>query len=192
MKKNIGNVPYIYPIPIVLIGCVVNGKINYTEVGDVAVMGINPPLVAISLNENHFGTEGIVKSAKFSINIPTAEMMERADYCGIYSGKDEDKGRLFMAEMHETGVPMIKECPVCIICNVIKDFNIKHRHIFIGEVLGTYIEDRYMIKEDGKEHVAPLDELNPLLYGLDNKYYSIGNQIGTGYKEGKKITSEQL
>jgi len=190
MKKNIGNVPYIYPIPIVLIGCVVNGKINYTEVGDVAIMGINPPLVAISLNENHFSTEGIVKSSKFSINIPTADMMERADYCGVYSGKDEDKSRLFMNEMHETGVPMIDECPVCIICDVVKDFNIKHRHIFIGEVLGTYIEERYIRKEGGKEHIAPLDELNPLLYGLDNKYYSIGSDIGTGYKEGRKQGSE--
>jgi len=187
MKKNIGTVPYIYPIPIVLVGCVVSGKINYTEVGDVAVMGINPPLVVISLNENHFSTEGIVYSSKFSINIPTAEMMKKVDYCGIYSGKDNDKGRLFESTMHETGVPMIDECPVCIICNVVKDFTIKHRHIFLGEVLGTYIEEQYIYEEEGgKKSIAPLDELNPLIYGLDNIYYCMGSRIGTGYQEGKK------
>jgi hypothetical protein len=44
MKISLGKTPFIYPIPIVLVGAYVEGKINYVEVGDVAIMGIGTPL----------------------------------------------------------------------------------------------------------------------------------------------------
>lgn len=30
-----------------------------------------------------------------------------------------------------------------------------------------------------------MTELDPIIYGLDNRYYQIGNPIGTGYNEGR-------
>lgn len=48
MKVKIGNLPYIYPIPNVLVGVNVNGKPTFTTIGDVGLLGINPPLVFIS------------------------------------------------------------------------------------------------------------------------------------------------
>lgn len=187
MKINIGSTPYLYPIPIVLVGSIVDGKCNYIEVGDVAVMGIKPALFAISLGEKTHTIKGVIETGKFSINIPTADMMAKADYCGIYSGKNVDKHSLFTNEENEFSVPMIKECPVCIACEVIKDFNVEHRHIFIGKVVATCIDEDYIVNDGDKKHIVSLDKLNPLIYALDNKYYSIGKQIGTGYKEGKDI-----
>ena len=62
---------------------------------------------------------------------------------------------------------------------------IEHRHIFIGEVLKTYIDENYVDIDENSKKIAGMEKLNPLVYGLDNKYYTIGRQIGTGYKEGK-------
>lgn len=187
MKINIGKTPYLYPIPIVLIGSTVDGKCNYAQVGDVAVMGIKPALFAISLGEKTHTIKGVIETGKFSINIPTVAMINKADYCGMYSGRDVDKHSLFINEENEFSVPFIKECPVCIACEVVKHFNIEHRHIFIGKVLATFVDENYINCENGKKEVASLEKLNPLIYSLDNKYYSIGSQIGTGYKEGRDL-----
>ena len=184
MKSEIGSIPYLYPIPIVLVGSFSGGKDNFTEVGDVAIMGLNPPLMAISLNEKHYTTAGIKETGKFTINIPTAQMMKKVDYCGIYSGKDIDKNGLFHLQETEYGINIIDECPVNIVCRAVKDFLIEHRHIFIGEVLKTFIDEKYLERDAGNKKIVGLDKLNPLIYALDNKYYTIGKQIGTGYKEG--------
>jgi flavin reductase (DIM6/NTAB) family NADH-FMN oxidoreductase RutF len=186
MKISLGRIPLIYPIPIVLVGAYVDGKINYVEVGDVAVMGIGTPLIAISLNTNHYTTKGIKEHGVFSINIPTADMMGASDSCGIYSGKKIDKSTMFTNTKGKHGTPLIDECPVSIECKVAEQVIIKNRHIFIAEVLETFIDDNYTEKIGGKVKIADMKKLNPLIYSLDNKYYTIGEAIGEGYKEGKK------
>ena len=187
MKISLGRTPFIYPIPIVLVGAYVDGTANYVEVGDVAIMGIGTPLVAISLSVTHHTTKGIDESGLFSINIPTADMMGAADLCGIRSGRDTDKAALFTNIKGEHGTPLIDECPVNIECKVAETVNIKNRRIYIAEVLETIIDEKFATKVEGKVKVADMRELNPLIYCLDNKYYKIGDPIGEGYKEGTKI-----
>ncbi len=187
MKISLGTIPLIYPVPIVLIGTYVDGSINYTEVGDVAIMGIGTPLVTISLNTNHHTTAGIKDTKFFSINIPNTEMMAKADYCGIHSGKNTDKSKLFSNSKGPHGTPLIDECPVNLECKVIHDVTIKNRHIFIAEVMETFIDEIYTEKVGSKTKIADMKKLNPLIYSLDNYYYSIGEIIGEGYKEGKII-----
>jgi flavin reductase (DIM6/NTAB) family NADH-FMN oxidoreductase RutF len=187
MKISLGKTPFIYPIPIVLIGAYADGKINYVEAGDVAIMGIGTPLVSISLNTGHHTTKAIDKTGIFSINIPKAEMMEKADFCGIRSGRDTDKSVLFTNTEGDSGAPLIEECPVNIECRVAETVTVKNRRIYIAEVLQTLIDEKYTEKTDGKIKVADMRGLNPLIYCLDNKYYKIGDPIGEGYKEGTKI-----
>ena len=74
MKVKIGNLPYIYPIPIVLVGANVNGKPNFTTIGDVGLMGINPPLVFISSHKQHYLNVGILETGCYSINFPTTNI----------------------------------------------------------------------------------------------------------------------
>ena len=187
MKISLGKTPLIYPIPIVLVGAYVEGKINYVEVGDVAIMGIGTPLVAISLNTGHHTTKGIDESGIFSLNIPTAGMIKEADFCGIYSGRDTDKSALFTNSDGVHGAPFIEECPVNIECKVLKSVTVKNRRIFIAEVLDTIIDEKYTEKVNGKTKIADMVKLDPLIYSLDNKYYRIGGAVGEGYAEGRKL-----
>jgi hypothetical protein len=90
-KRRIGAIPYLYPVPIVLVGSMVEGRANYATVGDCAIMGIRPALVAISLGESHFTTRGILDTGSFSINVPTVELLSLVDYFGSVSGNDVDK-----------------------------------------------------------------------------------------------------
>jgi len=184
-KVKLGAVPFVYPIPIVLVGSNVNGRDNFAEVGDCAVMGIDPALVAVSLSATHHTTSGIDECGAFSINLPSTQMLSQADCCGIASGKDVDKSRLFTVfEGEQTGVPMIQECPVGLECRVQEIVQIKHRRIFVAEVLECYVSEPFVETIDGKQRIADLSKLDPIIYALDNRYYRIGSAIGTGYHEG--------
>lgn len=184
-KVKLGAVPLVYPIPIVLIGANTNGRANFTEVGDCAIMGIDPALVAISLSAAHHTTSGIDEGKAFSVNLPSTDLLSLTDYCGIVSGKNVDKSHLFtIFEGEHTAVPMIHECPVGLECRVQEIVQIKHRRIFIAEVLECYVSESFVETIDGKQRTAPLSELDPIIYALDNRYYRIGGVIGTGYQEG--------
>jgi len=184
-KVKLGAVPLVYPIPIVLVGATVDGKANFTEVGDCSVMGINPALVTISLSATHHTTKGIDTTGTFSINFPSTQMLSLADYCGMVSGQDVNKETLFETFSGETtDAPLIQDCPVGLECRVIDVVQVKHRRLFIAEVIECYVSSQFVEDVDGKQRVADLTKLDPIIYALDNHYYRIGDVIGTGYSEG--------
>lgn len=43
-----------------------------------------------------------------------------------------------------------------------------------------------MVEGKGRRAIVPVTELPPIVCGLDNRYYSVGEMIGVGYAEGKK------
>ncbi|MCB2209578.1 flavin reductase family protein [bacterium] len=189
-KQQIGPLPLIYPIPIALVGVLVDGEPNFTEVGDVGIMGIRPPYVFVSLGEKSYSKRGIEQTGQYSLNFPNTDLMAETDLCGTASGANIDKAALFTlftGEEDAANPPMIDECPVNLVCKVVKHFTLEHRNVFVGQVTRTYISDEYLINHDGKKHLADLTALDPLIYALDNRYYKIGQPIGDGYREGKKI-----
>ena len=188
MKVKFGTVPLIYPIPIILAGANVRGKPNYVTLGDCGLMGINPPLVYISSSKDHYTNIGILENETFSINIPSTSLMAETDYCGLVSGHDVDKSALFETFYGELDTaPMITECPTNLECKVIKEFSIKHRQIFVGEVVATYVDETCVVQRGGRQAIADMTQLDPIIYALDNRYYRIGEAIGEGYQEGKKV-----
>jgi flavin reductase (DIM6/NTAB) family NADH-FMN oxidoreductase RutF len=188
MKIKIGTEPYLYPIPIVLVGAMVNGKANFETIGDVGIMGLEPALVYISSHRDHYTNIGITREGAFSINIPTTAMLAETDYCGIVSGVQSNKADLFEIFFGNTGAPMIEECPVNLECKVLRELTIQHRQVFIADIVQTYASSGFVEKRNGKQIVCGLDKLDPIVYALDNRYYRIGGTIGVGYKEGLQIS----
>lgn len=192
MKIPLGKTPYVYPIPITLLGANVDGKPNYATVGDVGLMGINPALVCVSSHRDHYTNLGILENGTFSLNFPTTAMLTITDYCGVVSGREVDKSSLFESfygELHTA--PMISECPVNLECRVLQTVSIQHRQMFIAEVHCAYVDEHYLVDRDGKKQIVDLIQLDPILYALDNQYYSIGQPIGVGYREANKWRPEK-
>ncbi|MHA2233609.1 MAG: flavin reductase family protein [Candidatus Hodarchaeales archaeon] len=187
-KVKLGKIPLVYPIPIILAGALVHGRANFEEIGDVGIMGINPPIVFISSGQNHYTNVGILEHGTFSINIPSTTLLTKTDYCGIISGRDVDKSQLFDVFLGELETaPMIRECPVNLECKVIKHFSIQHRQIFVGDVAQTYVSSEFVAEKDDQKRIVDMVKLDPIIYALDNRYYRIGEPIGVGYQEGKKL-----
>jgi len=190
-KVKFGKVPLVYPIPIILAGALVNNRPNFETLGDVGIMGIEPPLVYISSGQDHFTNQGILEQGTFSINFPSTQLLIKTDYCGVASGKDVDKSKLFhIFYGNLKTAPMIQECPVNLECKLLKEFSIQHRQIFIGNVVESYVSKQFVKKSEENHKIVDMTKLNPIIYALDNHYYKIGNIIGTGYQENKKFKQD--
>jgi flavin reductase (DIM6/NTAB) family NADH-FMN oxidoreductase RutF len=191
-KAKLGAFPLVYPIPIVLAGANVNGRPNYATLGDCGVMGINPPLVYVSLGQKHYTTKGIFENNTYSVNFPSTGMLAVTDYCGIVSGNEVDKSDLCETFYGELGTaPMIRECPVNLECRVIKEFSIQHRQIFVGEVVQAHVDEGFVTERDGRRVIADMTRLDPIIYALENQYYRIGEPIGAGYREGRDLQHQR-
>jgi len=184
--------PVVYPIPTILAGALVNGRPNFATLGDVGIMGINPPIVYISSGSGHHTNRGILEHGTFSINFPSTRLLTVTDYCGTVSGREVDKSQLFEVFFGESGTaPMIQECPVNLECKVIKEFSIQHRQVFVGEVLQAYVDEEFVVESEGRLRIADMRKLDPIIYALDNRYYRIGKPVGIGYQESKKFQQQE-
>ena len=188
---------YVFPTPVVLIGANVSGKPNFTAIGWVCGLEFGPPLISISSNQQHYNNIGIKENQTFSVNTPSVDMVEVADYVGIVSGKKVDKSELFDVFYGELKTaPMIKEAPLNLECKVIHTVDTaeiakaKNGHdIFIGEVVQAYAEEKYLT--NGAPDVA---KLNPfVLSNSMNKmnYYKIGEEIGRAWNVGLNYKKEK-
>jgi len=182
LKVEIEKYPLIHPATIVLIGTSHENVINFTTIGDIAIAGINPPLIMISINENHLASTHIDETSTFSINVPTTNLLEFVDYCGIYTGKVEDKSKNTQFEIVDN-VPIITLSPISLIAKVLSRQQISQRVIYLCEIIKTLVDESIY-----KNQTLNLSEVKTILYGLDNQYYELGKAIGIGYKIGiKKI-----
>jgi flavin reductase (DIM6/NTAB) family NADH-FMN oxidoreductase RutF len=177
---------FVYPMPMVLVGTVVNDKANFMAVGWVSRVNFNPPMVAVALGKMHYTNRGIQKNKAFSVNIPGMDLMEKVDYCGLVSGEKSDKSEVFDVFYGDlTNAPMIRECPVCMECRLVNAVDLPSNTLFIGEIINTYSEERYLT--DGKpdiEKILPFTLTMP-----DNNYWKVGERAGKAWSMGRKFRS---
>ena len=82
--------PLICAPPTVLVGTMVNGKPNFMTVAWCGVANSNPPMVSVAIRLARYTLKGM-QNREFSVNIPSADIVKEADYCGMVSGAEVDK-----------------------------------------------------------------------------------------------------
>jgi flavin reductase (DIM6/NTAB) family NADH-FMN oxidoreductase RutF len=174
---------FLYPMPMVLVGSVVEGRANFMAVGWVSRVNFRPPLFAIALSPHHTN-KGIDENREFSINIPDASLIEKTDYCGLVSGSNTDKSELFTVFYGELDkVPLIKECPVCISCSVYDAVKLPFNTLYIGEPKEVFTEEKYMT-----DNTLDIKKINPFTLTMpDNHYWSVGENLGKAWSIGKNV-----
>jgi flavin reductase (DIM6/NTAB) family NADH-FMN oxidoreductase RutF len=183
-KIEIDSGRVVYPMPCSLVGANVGGKPNYLAVAWFSMVNPDPPYLAVAMNKAHYTNSGIKENQTFSVNIPSAEMAELTDYCGMVSGRKTDKAGLFdtFYGKLETA-PMIRECPFSVECRLVQTVDLPGEELFIGEIVAAYCEEGCLT-----EGAPDLRKINPLLLLMpDRKYLSLGQEIGPAWKMGKKF-----
>lgn len=176
----------LYPLPAVLISCGEYGKeVNAFTVAWTGTICTNPAMVYISVRPERYSYNMIKESGEFVINLSTSQMTKAVDYCGVRSGRNEDKLKkngLTCQAGNKVKAPIIEQSPVNIECKVREIKELGSHHMFIADVVGVDIDEQLMDKR-GKFHLNQSD----LLVYSHGEYYNLGKLKGTfGYSVKKK------
>jgi flavin reductase (DIM6/NTAB) family NADH-FMN oxidoreductase RutF len=175
-------------MPVSLVGAYVDGKPNFLAVAWFTMASYNPPKIAITLGKGHYTNPGIRENKTFSVCLPSEDMVEITDYCGIVSGKKTDKSELFNLFYGELKTaPMIRDCPLCMECQLVEIVASGSNEIFIGEIAGTYTEERFLT--DGK---LDFRKMKPLILSQpDTSYWRLGDQMAKAWNVGKRYKAKR-
>ncbi len=173
MKKNIGSVLALYPMPVVVVGTMINQKPNWLLVAHVGIIGHNQ--IMISCAKQHYTNKGILESGVVSINLVNEGMLSEADYVGSVSGSKTDKSEVFSYLVGNLGAPMIEAAPITMECEVIDTYDSEGFDNFILKINGTYAEPD-MLGSNGKIDYM---KIKPVLFDMPNyEYIQTGEVIG--------------
>lgn len=182
MKIKLANQPFIYPMPVVIVGAEVDGKPNYMTAAWVTPVNFKPVMIGVALGRSHHTCKGIRKHGEFSLSIPSVDQMRVVDYVGLVSGHKADKSDVFEAFYGELKhAPMAKECPLTMECRVKNVVDLNVDDFFIAELVGTYCCEDCLTNGE-----VDMLKARPFVFTMPDKgYWSLGEKIGAGWESGK-------
>jgi flavin reductase (DIM6/NTAB) family NADH-FMN oxidoreductase RutF len=143
----------------------------------------SPAMLGICVNKMNASNGAIHETGEFSVNVPSVDMVEVTDYCGIVSGSKVDKSGLFEIYYGDLeSAPMIVSCPLNIECRVAQTLELPTNSFFVGEIVNVFSAEAYMT--DGKPDV---EKIKPFLLTMpDNRFWSVGKNVGRAWKDGSR------
>jgi flavin reductase (DIM6/NTAB) family NADH-FMN oxidoreductase RutF len=180
MKEKISNQNILYPMPVAVVGTMVNGKPNFITIAHVGILTAEAPyMISLGFDKSHYTSVGIKETKTFSVNLMSVNELVRTDYVGTESGSDTDKSQVFETFIGELETPIIKNCPLSIECKLYDVYKLPNGEVFIGETIATYAEKSVLV--DGKVDVS---KVNPLLFDMSGlQYLSLGQTVGNAWGE---------
>ena len=184
MKTRLGAKDILFPVPAALVVTGTGNNSNIITIAWIGIVGSNPPAIGISLHKNRYSLPLLRKTGEFTVNIPRKSDYIKVDYCGLASGKKVNKFKdtgFTKIDGSKVKVPIIKDCPVNIECEIIKELKITDWVLVIGEILEISI-DSDKISHDGK---VSIEKIDPLVYiPTIREYWSIGQKLGNSFDVG--------
>ena len=185
MNKIDINVPFrpVYPSPAALIVSVdENKKSNIMTAGEVFNISLRQPcIIGIALRKATYTHGLICKTKEFTVNFPTAAILDKVDKIGMVSGRDGlDKFKEFdltPTPSQEVVPPFIEECPVNLECKLLNVTEVGDHDLFVGDVVAMHAD----ADKVGENQRLLIEKLDGFLYA-EWEYYRFGEKIGNfGY-----------
>ncbi len=178
----------LYPLPAVLVTAAdKKGNNNVFTVAWTGTVCSDPAMVYISVRPSRYSYNMIKETGEFVINLTTEKLAKATDYCGVRSGRDENKFetmKLTMERAKYVKAPLLKESPVNLECEVVSMTRLGTHDMFLAKVLCVHADKKY-INDKG---TFDLEKARPLVYS-HGKYYNIGKKLGKfGFTVKKKNT----
>lgn len=174
MKKNIGSVLALYPMPLTVIGSEgEDGKINWMLAGHVGIIGHDK--IMVSMHKAHFSNRGIRANKILSVNLVDENLLPAADYVGSVSALKVDKSSVFAWHRENNGAPVIEEAPLSMVCRVVDNYETETFDNFICTIEST------LVAEDALTPQGKIDygRLKPVLFEMPTySYLKTGEVIG--------------
>lgn len=184
MRINFGAKPYIYPMPVLIIGTYdENGVPDAMNAAWGMICDMNK--IAITLSADHKTVKNILKTGDFTVSIANAENVIPSDYVGIVSANDEprklERSGFTVTKSETVNAPIINELPLTLECEL-ESYDTESE-ILIGEIKNVSADEK--ILTDGK---IDLSKLRPITYDPANHdYIALGERVGRAFSDGRKL-----
>lgn len=173
------------PVPPVMVSCGTMEDSNIITVAWTGIVNTVPPKTYISVRPSRHSYGMIKESGEFVVNLTTASLVKKADFCGIYTGAKVDKfSRCGFGKeaASEVSCPVIAESPLSLECKVTDVIELGSHHMFIADIVAVDV-DESLVDKNGKLHL----ERAGLAAYAHGEYFELGKKIGYfGFSADKK------
>lgn len=184
MKKNLGAIPAVYPMPVLMVAAYdADGKTNVMN----AAWGMicESDHIALFIDEEHKTTQNILSTRAFTVSIADREHMDVADFFGIASGNrmpDKFARTGYHARKSEfVNAPVVEEFPLVMECELAEVVEGEHMYAVVGRIVNVAAEE-CVLSENGKVDPAKLDAL--IFDQFQHGYYVAGERVGKAWNAG--------
>lgn len=187
MKKDLGVIPAVYPMPVLMIAAYdADGHVNVMNAA--WGMSCDADKIALFIDEDHKTTKNIRESKAFTVSVADRAHMAEADFFGIATGnKMPDKFErtgFHAAKSARVNAPVIDEFPLVMECELAEIVETPNLHAVVGKVVNVAAEEA-ILDEKGKVNPAKLQAL--IFDQFRNGYYVTGERAGQAWNAGKDL-----
>ncbi|MBR2830684.1 MAG: flavin reductase family protein [Solobacterium sp.] len=187
MKKDLGIVQAVYPMPVLMVAAYdENGKVNVMNVawGQIA----DEDKIILFIGEGKKTWLNIMASGAFTVALADEAHMDAADFFGIASGnKIDDKFErtgYHAVKSDKVNAPIIEEFPVVMECELLEHLKDEHVSAIVGRIVNVKAEES-VLDEKGKVDVL---KTNAIMFDqFRNGYYMTGKKAGQAWNAGKDL-----
>ena len=173
------------PVPPCMVSCGTMENSNIITVAWTGIVNTVPPKTYISVRPSRHSYKLIKENGEFVVNLTTAALIKKADYCGVYTGAKVDKFKncgLTKEEASEVSCPIIAESPLSLECRVTDVIELGTHHMFLADIVAVDVDDN-LLDEKGK---LRLEKAGLAAYA-HGEYFELGKKIGYfGFSADKK------
>ena len=187
MKKNLGSIPGLFPMPVVIVSAYDREGIPNAMTAAWAQI-TDMDKIALFVDPDHRTMKNIQETKAFTVAIADVAHMAEADFIGIVSGNNMpdklEKSGFHVTKSEFVNAPLIEELPVSMDCELADIIDTEDVYAMVGKIVNICAEDR-IIGEDGK--VNP-DQIHALIFDqFRNGYYAVGEMVGQAWNAGKDL-----
>lgn len=165
------------PVPAVLVSCGTVEEPTALTVAWTGIISSDPPRTYISVRPERNSYEIIKSSGEFVINMLPSSLVKTLDYCGIKSGKHEnklEKRKLTALPCEKISAPLIAQSKIALECKVTEIKPLGSHDMFIADILAVDI-DEDLIDDKGRLMI----EQAGLMAYAHGTYFALGKKIGS-------------
>lgn len=190
MKKNLGLVQAVYPMPVLMVAAYdENEKVNVMNVAWGQICDHDK--IILFIGEGKKTWLNIKASRAFTVSLADEEHVEAADFFGIASGnKMDDKFErtgYHAVKSDKVHAPIIEEFPVVMECELLEFLETEHVSGIVGKIVNVKAEEK-VLGENGK--VDPV-KLKALTFDqFQHGYYSTGEKVAEAWNAGMALAKK--
>lgn len=172
MKKSIGSVGALYPVPVIVVGAMDGAVPTWTLVAHTGIPSHDRLMV--SLAKPHFINGCIKREGALTVNVVDRSWLDRADIAGSVSGARQSKAGLFAWTAGACGAPVAEDAKLAMELKVEDIYECGNFENFICSIAGTYAEEA-ILNEKGRPDFC---KLSPVLFEMPSySYIATGERI---------------